>query len=238
MRMLPHLVPAVLVLGLAVLHTAPARADGMVPQTSVVVIDEADGEATINVLNTDNTKALLHSVILDVEEDPHAPTVIVTPPLAHVGAGKTQQVRLLLDATEPLKRQHLRRVTFEGIPPADNSGTARVAISFRQNLPVIIHPRGLERNQTPWTQLAWSLQGNTLTVSNTSPYVVRMNAKVTLLPSGTTVELPRTFVLPGDTFSAAAPQGSSVSADSTVRISPATVYGYAVEHYDATLQRR
>lgn len=45
-----------------------AVGDGMQPETTVVVLNEADGEASINVTNTDALPALLHSVIEDIPE--------------------------------------------------------------------------------------------------------------------------------------------------------------------------
>ncbi|HHB1450829.1 TPA: fimbria/pilus periplasmic chaperone, partial [Serratia odorifera] len=44
-------------------------ADGMRPDTTVIVLHEAEGEVSINVTNTDSSPALLHSVIEDVPED-------------------------------------------------------------------------------------------------------------------------------------------------------------------------
>ena len=43
-----------------------AAADGMLPETTVVLLYEEQGEATINIKNTDATPALLHSVVANV----------------------------------------------------------------------------------------------------------------------------------------------------------------------------
>jgi len=44
---------------LGCLLSARAHADGMVPDTSVVIVNEADGEASVAVTNTDGKLALL-----------------------------------------------------------------------------------------------------------------------------------------------------------------------------------
>src|SRR3546814_5665196 len=72
-----------------------AFATGMEPETSVVILNEADGETSINVKNTDGTISLLHSVIENTPEDKDA-LVLLTPPVARVEPGETQLVRFLL----------------------------------------------------------------------------------------------------------------------------------------------
>ena len=58
-----------------------AMADGMLPETTLVVLYEEQGEATINIKNTDAAPALLHSVVENVPEDVE-PLLIVTPPIS------------------------------------------------------------------------------------------------------------------------------------------------------------
>ncbi|NWL20890.1 fimbria/pilus chaperone family protein [Pseudomonas umsongensis] len=218
---------------LPLLMTVYAQADGMVPNTSVVIINEADGEASVTVTNTDSTLALMHVTLENIAEDPE-PLVFVTPPLARVEASKTQLVRFILQSEKPLLTQRLKRVIFEGIPqgkPAAEAGQARVGVTVRQNLPVILHPKGLAPNRTPWTDLQWSLNGDQLTVRNDTPYVVRLGQQVHLLPSAGSAMLPKTYVLPGEHISVSAPAGAATH----VRFQPATVYGFAVPLYDAPI---
>lgn len=135
-----------------------AAADGMLPETTVVLLYEEQGEATINIKNTDATPALLHSVVANVPEDVE-PLLIVTPPITRVEAGETQLVRFISTLKEPLKTQRLKRVTFEGIPQASAAGGATIGITLRQNLPLILHPRGLPVHDTPWELLTWKRVG-------------------------------------------------------------------------------
>ena len=127
-------------------------ADGMVPDTSVVIVNEADGEASVSVTNTDSKLALLHVTLEDIPEDP-APLLFVTPPLTRVEPSKSQLIRFILQSPTPLTTQRLKRVIFEGMPQgraAGQAGHARVGVTVRQNLPVILHPKGLAPNRTPW----------------------------------------------------------------------------------------
>lgn len=208
-------------------------ADGMVPDTSVVIVNEADGEASVSVTNTDSKLALLHVTLEDIPEDPTS-LLFVTPPLTRVEPGKSQLIRFILQSPTPLTTQRLKRVIFEGMPQgraAGQAGHARVGVTVRQNLPVILHPKGLAPNRTPWTGLVWSLNNQQLSVNNPTPYVVRLAQELTLLPGKGSALLPRTYVLPGETLSVAASQAQA----STVQMQPATVYGFAVEPYQAPI---
>ncbi|VVQ01877.1 putative fimbrial chaperone YraI [Pseudomonas fluorescens] len=211
-----------------------ALADGMVPDTSVVIINERDGEASVSVTNTDANMALMHVTIENIPEDEES-LVFVTPPLTRVEASKTQLVRFILQTEKPLLTQRLKRVIFEGIPqgkPAAEAGHARVGVTVRQNLPVILHPTGLAPNRTPWTDLHWSLGNGHLTVRNDTPYVVRLGQELHLLPSAVNAMLPKTYVLPGEHISVEVPAGAATH----VRFQPATVYGFAVPHYEAPIK--
>ena len=213
-----------------------ALADGMQPQSTIVILDEADGEATMAVTNTDDAAALLYTQIQDVAEDTDTDSVVIaTPPVARVESGQVQLVRFILQGA-PLRTQRLKRVTFEGIgrvPQA--SGQAVVAIGVRQNLPLLLHPRGLARNNTPWTLLSWTLRDGKLTVVNDSPYVIRLASQVSLLPSMASADLGRNYLLAGETVHADV-KGPVTDGDTAVRIKPASVYGFAVDQYDASLR--
>ena len=207
-----------------------AVADGMQPETTVVVLYEDDGEATINIKNTDPGPALLHSVIENIPED-QEPLLIVTPPITRVEAGETQLVRFISTAGAPLKTQRLKRVSFEGIPQARSPGSTTIGITLRQNLPLILHPRGLARHQAPWELLKWKRQGSGLVVHNDSAYVVRLALELQLLPGKQLATLPRSYVLPGEVL--AVDTHGPQSEVTSVVLQPATVYGFSVDNYQA-----
>jgi P pilus assembly chaperone PapD len=75
-----------------------------------------------------------------------------------------------------------------------------------------------------------------LQVHNPSPYVVRLGKALTPLPGSRPVELPRTYILPGERLQLDLPL-STLAQVSSVRIFPATTYGFAVDHYDAPVTR-
>ncbi|EGD5165005.1 fimbrial chaperone protein, partial [Escherichia coli] len=73
-------------------------ATGMVPETSVLLVDEKRGEASINIKNTDDHPSLLYTTIVDLPESNKSIRLIPTQPVIRVEAGQVQQVRFLLQA--------------------------------------------------------------------------------------------------------------------------------------------
>lgn len=219
---------------LGMLPAMPTFADGMLPETSVVLVYEDKGEAAINVRNSDARPSLLHVTLQDIPEDAE-PLLFVTPPVSRVEPGENQLVRFILRHKQPLKVQRLRRVVFEGLQAKNKlePGRATVSVNIRQNLPVIVHPKGLPMNREPWKGLTWSIAKGELTVRNDTPYVVRMGQEIHLLPTMDSVRIPATYVLPGARHALAIPDAARTA--TSVRLYPATVYGFAVDAYDALI---
>ena len=212
-----------------------ASATGLVPETSVVILEQSDGEGAINLKNTDDVPMLLLTNLQNIPDDSEA-LLVVTPPAARVEPGKSQRVRFIVIAPLPLKTERLKRVVFEGVPPQGKSTNA-VRMTLRQNLPVIIRPAGLEKDMAPWKHLVWTLSGSNLTVINPSAYVVRLGQGVRTLPGNADWVLPNSYILPGQTLTLLVQQGQPVGAARQVRISPATTWGYSVDTYDAVLSK-
>ena len=211
-------------------------AAGMVPESPLVFIQASEGGGTINVKNTDSGPALLYTSVKNLQEDKSEVNIIPTQPIIRVEGGKVQQVRFVLEGAEKIQVQQLKRVVFEGIPER-KLGVNQVAMTIRQDLPLIIHPKGLPNVNDPWTRLEWSVKGATLTVSNPSPYVVRLDPKVVLLPSNTPGTLAKTYLLPGQSMPVIFKTGAVHSADSQVTLFPATRYGFQAQNHNAPITR-
>ncbi|WP_409279462.1 fimbria/pilus chaperone family protein [Pseudomonas defluvii] len=214
--------------------TGNAYAAGMLPETSVILINVAEGEGVINVTNTDDQAALLYTSLEHLPDDPDH-ILIVTPPVARVEAGDKQLVRFIVQSEQPITTQRLKRVNFEGIPQKTADGSTKIAVTVRQNLPVLITPADLPAKSAPWTELSWSVDGQTLTVKNDSRYVVRLNQQVTILPANVTLTLPQPHVLPGQAHHLELPANARLGAGTTLRIYPVNTYGFAVDPFDAPL---
>jgi P pilus assembly chaperone PapD len=216
------------------LYGAAALATGITPETSMLALSEADGTAQMGIVNTEDVPMLLHSAVRNLPEDDSL-LVLPLPPVTRVEPKGRQVVRFVLEKpAEPLKVQHLKRVTFEGIPPKPKEPNS-FQLTLRHDLPLIISPKGLEQIPDPWRLMQWRMADGKITVSNPSPYVVRLSRTVDLMPGAKRVDLlTRTYVLPGETVSLDLPADSKADI-SSVRIFPASPYGYAVEPYDVPL---
>ena len=214
------------------LVTPQSFANGMTPDAPVVIIDESVGEASIVITNNSQTPNLLVSTIRKLPGDDED-ILLLTPPIARVEPGESQLVRFILQSDTPLTTQRLRRVTFQGVPPKNNSATPHIDVTLSQNLPIVISPKGLKRDLEPWKHLKWSIVDGKLSVNNPSAYIVRLSAGVEVLPSAHEVMLPHTHILAGQTLLLDLPAGTKAS---SVNIQPANLYGYAVAAFNAPIE--
>jgi P pilus assembly chaperone PapD len=214
---------------------ASAMATGVAPETSMLAISEADGTAQMAVLNTDDMPMLLHSSVYSIPEDATL-SVFALPPVIRLEPKGRQVVRFVLEKPDqPLTVQHLKRVTFEGIPPKLKKDNV-IQMTVRHDLPLIISPKGLEQIDAPWKLLQWRLAQGQVSIHNPSAYVVRLSQSVDLMPGERRVALlKRTYVLPGETLSVDLPAAFQSETPTAVRLFPASPYGYAVDPYDAPL---
>lgn len=215
----------------ALTASAHSLSAGMQPNTSVVLMSEEAGEYGMTVKNTDKSAALLYTSLQNIEEDTET-LLVVTPPVARVEGGDSQLVRFILQSKEPLTTQRLMRVYFEGIPLSKSKNQNRVGVTVRQNLPVIISPSGLAAEKEPWKHVKFALCNGKLQINNNSPYVVRLAQTGTLQPSTAVINFPKSYLLPNTKLEL--PTSSTANATS-VRIHPASVYGFALDHYEAPL---
>ncbi len=230
----------VLVAGLVALSSAQhARADGMTPESSIVILPTNQASTSILVKNTGKTTDMLMVDILPIDEDT-VEVASIDPPsgTTTVKAGQQQKVTFtLLDEARKTDVQRLRRVVFEGATGRIKRDKKRneVGVTVRQNLPLIIHPANLELVRDPWKFLKWTVSEGNLTVSNDSPYVVRLSQELESLPSNAELGLPRSYVLPNARLTIKLPP--KAANDVRVRIHPATVYGFQTDQFEAPVAR-
>ena len=158
----------------------------------MLIVDEATGEGSMTVQNTDTAPVLLYTTIENIAEDQEGWSS--PPPMARLEASQSQLVRFMLTKKGPLATQRLKRVSFEGIPFARGADN-QVQTTFRQNIPMIIQPRSLEKLKDPWTRLTATVDGDRLRLCNDSAYVVRLAQQARLDSGNIAVPLPKTYLL-------------------------------------------
>lgn len=218
------------------LHTQ-ATATGVLPDTTVLQISQKTNAAQMGVLNSDTEPLLLLTTLVDIAGQ-KAANVYALPAVTRVEPGVRQIVRFILDETEaPLKVQQLKRVLFEGVPAVQAVAGGAIKTTIRHDLPVIVSPASLEQDPTPWRKLHIRWADSQLTLSNPSPFVVRLSQTVSTVPGNTDLTiLPRAYILPGESFSIAVPGGLAPDVN-VLRIQPASSYGFSAGSFDIPLER-
>lgn len=208
-----------------------AHASGMRPDMAAVIVEESKGEATVKVTNTDSAPALLYTRIEEVKPVPNHPVpVIITPPIARVEGGEVQLVRVILQTPQPLTVEHYKRIIFEGIPQRAAGEGHQVNFTVRQNLPLVIRPKGLTSHSEPWKSLLWSIDtAGRLHVDNPSPYVVRLSNRLHLLPKGGARTLPNPYILPGETITLPQPLSVADKRVKAIKIEPVDDDGLPIQ---------
>lgn len=219
-----------------IFQSIPVLAAGMVPQSSIVIVEESDGEGNVDVKNTDKFPSLLITRIENLDDD-NEELVTIYPPVARVEGNDIQTVRLLVTGNKQLKTERLKRIIFEGVPPKNDEIGKEINVTFKQNLPVIIRPAGLPINTTPWEGLVWKNENGVLSVTNPTPYIVRfISPSVTVLPSNKKLILPKSYILPNQSFTLGKNENINMKNIESVRFYPATTWGFSIEkYYDAPL---
>jgi|GEM_PF-72818 len=228
--------PCFLIFSVMAFFPLPSPASGVLPETTVLVIDEIQKGGSINVKNTENVPVLLYTKVVDLPDDP-TPKLIVTQPVARLEPGQSQRVRFVLSNDGPLQHEHIKRVHFEGVAEQTASGS-QISVTVRHDLPVIIVPKKLTAQRKMWNDLNWSVNGETLKVTNTGKHVVRLRPQLRLLPVGTALSLSKSYILPGETLTVIVPAGTSLSERRQVEFSPVTRYGFDAGLQKASLSER
>ena len=199
------------------------HASGVRPETSTLIIDSGKGGGSINVRNTEKHPVLLYTKVMNVPDD-KGPELVVTQPVVRLEPGQVQRVRFILTNGVGITKEHYKRVSFEGISPSKGDD-ASLAMTIRQNIPVIIAPAGSEGRQKVWEDLRWGLIGNILSVKNPGNQVVRLDPNVRISSTRESASLPKSYILPGEQLSVALKK--QPPSGSTVKIEPVSRYGYA-----------
>lgn len=210
------------------------KADGMLPETSLLIIDEANHSGVMNLRNTDTVPLLMYTTITDLPDDTGT-KVIVTQPVVRVEPGQNQQIRFILQTEQPLTHEHFKRVVFEGIPPKKDGKQIKISFNIEQNLPVLIRPANLPVVTDAWKYLEWSKTGSQYWVKNPSQYVVRLASNLLLQPSKTSATITKNYILPGETLPVAVEK--EIRGDTKVQFFPVSRYGVEVPSFTTELKQ-
>jgi len=155
--------------------TLPATA-GVIIGGTRVVYDGARKEASISVKNPEKIAPyLIQSWVENIKgANTSKPPFIVTPPLFRLDAGKENILRIVRTGGNlPTDRESLYWLSIKSIPASKKSDDNQLLISVKAQLKLIYRPEGLKGNANEaWKTLSFSRLGNTLQVTNPTPFYV------------------------------------------------------------------
>ncbi|CAI1517138.1 TPA: fimbria/pilus chaperone family protein [Serratia fonticola] len=190
-----------------------------------IVLEEITGRTNFSIKNTTSEPILLATKVEDLDGKAFGKLVLVSPPIARIEAGQSQQVNFVLKQGTVLPHEVMLKASFEGVGQAvDNS--ARIPV--RQSIGLIVQPKAVAVSKTPWEDLQLIQTGTTLMVKNTGLHVVRLSPQLTLLPSKQIAALDNYYLMAGEE------KKLTVSGKITsVSITPLSRYGF--KQSDVTL---
>ncbi|VEA61148.1 putative fimbrial chaperone protein [Serratia plymuthica] len=160
-----------------------------------VVLEESTGRVNFSIKNTTSEPLLLATKVEDLDGKGYGKSVLISPPIARIEAGQSQQVNFVLKQGTVLPHEVMLKASFEGVGQAvDNS--ARMPV--RQSIGLIVQPKAVAVSKTPWDDLSLTMVGDNLVVKNTGLHVVRLAPQLMLLPSKRNVPLDNYYLMSGE----------------------------------------
>lgn len=176
-----------------------------------VLYAEGKKEVSVSIHNKDSSPYLIKSWIESTTTSNSY--FAVTPPLFRMDGDQKNVVRIFKSNSElPSDKESLFYLNITSIPSMDSSDTRNsLQIAVRTKMKLIYRPKRLMEDipESFSKDIIWTLNGNTLTAKNPSPYF--MNFAQITLNGKTTSMAEKNFIPPLMTTSYELPAGSNKS---------------------------
>lgn len=153
---------------------------GVVIGGTRVIYNGDKKESSIGIENPDSSPYLIQSWVESEAGKSDKSSFIVTPPLFRLDAKQKNTLRIMQATTTlPADRETLFWLNMKSIPassPSDGANTLQLAVNTRIKL--IYRPAALKDSSpdNASSQLKWARQGQTLSVSNPTPYYINFQS--------------------------------------------------------------
>lgn len=156
--------------------SAPSFAGFSVGATRVIYNGDVK-EASISVKNTEDSNVYLIRSWVNSDKAGEKVPFITTPPLFRIEPGQDNAIRITQTSTSlPQDRESVYWLNTLAIPPATQEKNS-LQFSVNTRIKLIYRPTALNSKDAitkAWQQVTFSRVGNTLTVSNPTPYYVNI----------------------------------------------------------------
>ncbi|HDS6625965.1 TPA: fimbria/pilus periplasmic chaperone, partial [Proteus mirabilis] len=163
-------------------------------ETMTVILDSEEPRKIFNVKNTGSEPILLSTKVSDLDKQHEiAKNIIITPPITRIEPDQSQNINFILKDGIEFDDEQILKASFQGIGVAKVNSTK---MPIRQDIAMLIIPKGLTIEREPWKNLEVKQVNNQLILKNNGKQVIRMAPAFSSLPSNNGYSIGQFYIRP------------------------------------------
>ncbi|WP_239506270.1 fimbria/pilus chaperone family protein, partial [Proteus mirabilis] len=188
-------------------------------ETMTVILDSEEPRKIFNVKNTGSEPILLSTKVSDLDKQHEiAKNIIITPPITRIEPDQSQNINFILKDGIEFDDEQILKASFQGIGVAKVNSTK---MPIRQDIAMLIIPKGLTIEREPWKNLEVKQVNNQLILKNNGKQVIRMAPAFSSLPSNNGYSIGQFYIRPQEEIKVDVKEKST-----EIQISPLSRYGF------------
>ncbi|HEK1719852.1 TPA: fimbria/pilus periplasmic chaperone [Proteus mirabilis] len=188
-------------------------------ETMTVILDSEEPRKIFNVKNTGSEPILLSTKVSDLDNQHEiAKNIIITPPITRIEPDQSQNINFILKDGVSFDDEQILKASFQGIGVAKVNSTK---MPIRQDIAMLIIPKGLTIERDPWKNLDVKQVNNQLILKNNGKQVIRMAPAFTALPSNNGYSFGQFYIRPQEEIKVDIKENLT-----EIKISPLSRYGF------------
>ncbi|HHJ1290469.1 TPA: fimbria/pilus chaperone family protein, partial [Proteus mirabilis] len=187
-------------------------------ETMTVILDSEEPRKIFNVKNTGSEPILLSTKVSDLDKQHEiAKNIIITPPITRIEPDQSQNINFILKDGIKFDDEQILKASFQGIGVAKVNSTK---MPIRQDIAMLIIPKGLTIEREPWKNLEVKQVNNQLILKNNGKQVIRMAPAFSSLPSNNGYSIGQFYIRPQEEIKVDVKEKLT-----EIKISPLSRYG-------------
>ncbi|MGK5745832.1 fimbria/pilus chaperone family protein [Proteus mirabilis] len=188
-------------------------------ETMTVILDSEEPRKISNVKNTGSEPILLSTKVSDLDKQHEiAKNIIITPPITRIEPDQSQNINFILKDGIEFDDEQILKASFQGIGVAKVNSTK---MPIRQDIAMLIIPKGLTIEREPWKNLEVKQVNNQLILKNNGKQVIRMAPAFSSLPSNNGYSIGQFYIRPQEEIKVDVKEKLT-----EIKISPLSRYGF------------
>ncbi|HCC0207047.1 TPA: fimbria/pilus chaperone family protein [Proteus mirabilis] len=188
-------------------------------ETMTVILDSEEPRNIFNVKNTGSEPILLSTKVSDLDKQHEiAKNIIITPPITRIEPDQSQNINFILKDGIEFDDEQILKASFQGIGVAKVNSTK---MPIRQDIAMLIIPKGLTIEREPWKNLEVKQVNNQLILKNNGKQVIRMAPAFSSLPSNNGYSIGQFYIRPQEEIKVDVKEKLT-----EIKISPLSRYGF------------